>query len=314
MRGGLGYALQSPIVRRSPLAHALVPAAFVALVGGAACSSSRAPVDDFLPPSTAPVVAAVGELHLHQFPLGSHAWAAFVDAPVPLAQIAADELAVIQTKPTQVSSGCELYQPAHCSPACASNAFCEADGVCKSLPLAKYVDAGDVHVTGSATLPALRLFFDPASGSYASDPPPGATKLFDGGERLVVRGGHGRWSFEAAIPAPKAVVVTAPDLSLDLHLPLDAAFDVAWQSESASSIVVTINASRADGDYGYVRCATSDTGKLSVPREMMAALPRPPRDIRLEVERQEQKAFPTATDGLGVIVHAAQSTWKNGAE
>jgi hypothetical protein len=298
-------------VRRSPLSFAI---AVASVFGAAACSSSRAPVDDFLPPSTAPVVAAVGELHLHQFPLGSHAWAAFVDAPVPLSQIAADELAVLQTKPTEVVSGCELYLPPRCSPSCAPNAFCEADGVCKPLPLAKYVDAGDVRVTGSVTLASLRLFYDPASGSYASDPPPGATKLFDGGERLLVHGGHGRWSFEAAIPAPKAVVVNAPDLSLDLHLPLDAPFEIVWQSESASSIVVTINASGSDGEYGYVRCATSDTGKLTVPRDMMAALPRPPRDIRLEVERQEQKTFPTATDGLGVIVHAAQSTWKNGAE
>ncbi len=298
-------------MHRAPLSLALL------VVG---CSSSSAPVDDFLPPSTAPVVAAVGEVHLHQFPLGSHAWAAFVETPVPLSEIAADELSVIQTKPTRVESGCELYLPPRCSPACAPNTWCEADGVCAPLPLATYVDAGDVHVTGSATLPALRLYYDSASGSYGSDPPPGATQLFAGGERLTLHGGHAGWSFDAALPAPKPVVVTAPDLTVDLHLPLDDVFEVAWQSESASSMVVTVTVSGAsgtsgaNGDYGWVRCATSDTGRLSIPRSMMAALPRPPRDLRLEVERQEQKTFPTATAGLGVIVHAAQSTWKNGAE
>src|SRR3954464_8777277 len=47
-----------------------------------------------------PITRFVGELHLHQFPAGAHAGAAFASEPVALSDVNGDELHVLWTTPT----------------------------------------------------------------------------------------------------------------------------------------------------------------------------------------------------------------------
>ena len=46
----------------------------------------------------------------------------------------------------------------------------------------------------------------------------------------------------------------------------------------------------------------------------MSRLPPPPRGIRLELEREEQRLIKTVTPGEGVMAHAAYSAWRNATE
>lgn len=267
-------------------------------------------------PSSAPITKLVGEVHLHQFPLGAHGWAAFLpeEKGVPIESLAHDELVELETVPTATLDGCTLYVQPTCTPSCTGRTICLAPNVCTPFAPSELVDAGEVRVTGSREAPLIRLWFADAQSPYASDPPPGPRRLFAGGERLQLAGGSGDYAFDGAIVSPMAVVVTAPDFGAPLRLAVDAPLHVAWVSEASPHIVVTVSASSLDGRAATIRCSTSDNGALDVPRAFMAALPPRPRDVRLEVERQDDRFLPTVRAGLGVYVHAAQSTWKNDRE
>ncbi|GAC1352166.1 MAG: hypothetical protein NVSMB1_12330 [Polyangiales bacterium] len=288
----------------------LLPAAFNC--DGAQAPSDKAPPDDS--PRETPVRQLIGEIHLHQFPLGSHAWAGFLQSPVPLARTHPDQLIEYELPPSRREGPCTLYLEPTCKPMCLATSYCSATNVCAPFEPLHYVDAGAIEVLGSSVLPRLRLFFRGEDRTYDSEPLAGAIQLFKGNERLRLRGGRGEFAFDSTMQTPTAVTVTSPNLRNDLHLPLDDEFTVAWVSEQSLSMVVLITVARNDGPLGYIRCNTADVGSLVVPRAMMVALPRPPRDTRLEVERYEERVFPTSRPGVGILVNIAQSTWESGKD
>jgi hypothetical protein len=286
------------------------------------CSASRAATraddagdDASAPPSpsSSPVVTVAGEVHLHEFPSGGHAWADFTSTPRDVSELRGDSLFELDSEPTKIEGPCTLFTIPTCTPACASGTFCYADGDCAPIPQTTYVDAGAVVVIGSSTVPEIRLFTNGGT-TYVADPAPGTTKLYAGGELLDVGGCDGDYEFHGQLPAPKPVTVTLPDLTQPLAIPLDGPLDLAWQSEDTDQIEVYLTASTSGGSGGVVRCVTTDGGALRVPVDLVAALPRPPRSTRLEIVRVEQRVFAMKRAGYGVLVHAAQSTWKNGQD
>ena len=100
------------------------------------------------------------------------------------------------------------------------------------------VDAGEVDLFGSSVLPKMRMFFAGAGSTYDTEPRAGAIQLFVGGDRLEIRGGKGDFAFSGTMPAPAAVKVLAPDLTRELHLPLDGDLHVEWVSEHSVSMML----------------------------------------------------------------------------
>ena len=78
-------------------------------------------------------------------------------------------------------------------------------------------------------------------------------------------------------------------------------------------MILTLSASTPTV-YGSIRCVTADIGSLDVPASLMQALPPPPRTTRLELERDDQRVLKTITPTVGILAHAAFSTWENGKE
>jgi hypothetical protein len=84
---------------------------------------------------------------------------------------------------------------------------------------------------------------------------------------------------------------------------------------NSDEMIIRVFASSIDGTSATnIRCDTGDTGSLTIPADFMAALPPPPRSTRIVVERAEQRIVPTSRAGVGVLLHAAQTTWKNGQD
>jgi hypothetical protein len=200
-----------------------------------------------------------------------------------------------------------------CTPECLGDTFCYAPGACATLPSWRYVDGGPVEVTGGLLVPLIRMWWDAPAAVYESDPPPGGPQLFVGGEDLEILGGTGDFAFCGDIPAPKRVALWSPDPNAHLQLPVGVALQIAWTSEETDEIEVLITAS-GDSGAAEIRCVTSDTGALTIPADLMGALPSPPRQTRFEILRTEQRFVPIARAGAGVLVHAAQSTWMNGSD
>jgi hypothetical protein len=268
---------------------------------------------DAAPP--ADVTSLVGEVHIHQFPRGSHAWATFLDAPVPLSAQKGDSITELDTAPTKIDGPCVLYQTPVCSPNCTGATYCSAADTCSPLSPPTYVDGGEVDVTGSQLVPTVRLWAEGAQASYRSDPAPGAVQLFAGGELLAFADTTASFAFTGQLPAPVAVAVTQPDMTQPLHLPASGPLPLAWVTEHTDEMVVRVYASStATGQSAYIRCDTSDTGALTVAADLVAGLPAPPRSTRLEIERTEVRIFSTDRPGIGVLTHAAQTSWENGQD
>lgn len=267
------------------------------------------------PPASTPhlITSLAGEVHLHQFPLGSHPLALFLAEPVPIDARQGDSIVEIDTAPTAVDGACTLYLAPQCS-ACGAGQRCTAPDVCSASPRFAFVDAGAVTVTGSAIVPSVRFWYDAPTSDYVSTPAPGGTQLFAGREQLRVRGGGEALAFDDFIPAPLAVTLTEPDPASDLRVPVSDAMHVAWASEGSDSVEIVVFASSDDSRSGFIRCFTTDGGALPIPASLVARLPPPPRATRIEVSRIEQRIVPTARDGVGVFLHVAQTTWMNGRD
>jgi hypothetical protein len=55
-----------------------------------------------------------------------------------------------------------------------------------------------------------------------------------------------------------------------------------------------------------ISCRADDAaGQFTFPRELLERLPAPPRDLQLEVFRNQIVRVPTAAAGTGVILHAS---------
>lgn len=259
----------------------------------------------------------LGEVHLHQFPAGSHAWAGFPSAPVPVSAVHGDQLVEIDD-PIAASSGtCVLYVQPTCAQACAGASYCAATDTCAALPDVVDVDGGEIDATGSSLQPTITLWYAGPASTYDSAPPPGSVSLFAGGEALAISDRTPGFAFHTTVSAPLPMVVTTPDLTQP-DLPLAGEFDLAWTPAGADQVVVILSAStRGGGAAAWVRCVTADLGTLAIPAAMIDALPPAPRDLRIEVERDQERLVPierAGASGLGVLLHVGFTTWKNWAE
>jgi hypothetical protein len=278
-----------------------------AAAGGTAAS-------DPAPAPAGNVTALAGALLLHQFPAGGHSSLIVVDHPVGVADFEGREPFSLPY-PTVVRQGpCRLYQNARCTPACADGQLCTAPQVCTPISPLLNIDIGEVRVTGGQLSPLIRFWFVAPSSPYDSDPEPGPTNLFAGGERLTVTGGRGAYTLNAHFPAPIPVAVLAPSPQGPLHLPVHDAFTLRWRPEGGSLMAIWVDASRTDQSWGAIRCLVPDSGEFTVPASLMAALPPPPRDVHYELERDEEvlQPLPQLGPGVGMLAHAAFTAWQNG--
>lgn len=237
-----------------------------------------------------------GEVHLHQFPQGGHAWALFVADPVPLARVHGDQLFNLDPEPTRRAGPCSFYPN---------------QVVVEAAP-PRLVDAGEVLVTGSRRQPRIRMWFTTPRATYSAEPAPGTDFLYDGGEDLAVNGAA--LGLHGSLPAPLPMQVLAPDPQAPLHLPAAGPFPVRWVPAGGQLVLVRIIASQSSGRAGFLRCLSDDSGGLTVAAELVGALPPPPRDVRIEVERDEERFLPTARPGIGVLTHATYTAWQVGTD
>jgi hypothetical protein len=246
--------------------------ALVACASGTASEPQREP-------RTAPR-AIVGHVGVHQFAAGSHAWANF-GAPVGLADYSGDDPYGVEPGAARTVGSCALHVLTALDP-----------------PARVWRDGGEVEVLGGAT--PLRMWF--ASDGYATEPRAGNARLFRGGEQLTIRGRD----FATTVAAPTIPELIAP---VELHAP----FAVRWRSEASPTMVIVLTASPRDGrPSAYIRCATADVGALTFAPELVNALPSAPRDLRLDVERYEERLARLGDDA--VLVRVAHTAWLRSVE
>lgn len=262
------------------------------------------------PPPT--VNSLVGVIHLHQYALGAHPWADFTAVPVPLTE-GSDELLTLDYPETATEGGCSLHVQPTCTPQCTGKTWCAAPDTCAPLVPSASVNAGVLRITGSLVAPELTFSFHEGSGGYVSTPPPGPP-LFAGGETLTLAGGRDAFALAGNVVAPLPITLTAPDPAAPLRLPEGGALAIRWAKAGSDRVSVSLNAEAGVGRSAYIRCRGGDSGAIDVPKALLAGLPPPPRDLRLEVERAGRRVIPTARAGSGVLFHAAHSTWRMWAE
>src|SRR5262249_54468751 len=107
-------------IMRAPL-----PFVLAAILAGCGPATDGAPDDaGALHLPLDPVTLFVGELHLHQFPAGGHAWAAFVGAPLPVADVHSDQLFSLETAVTASEGTCRLWRRPICDGGCPGGSYC----------------------------------------------------------------------------------------------------------------------------------------------------------------------------------------------
>jgi hypothetical protein len=267
----------------------------------------------FLVPDAAGITELVGEMHLHELPGGSHAFADFVAGGVPVSAASQDTITEVDTAVTEAEGPCALSLVPTCTPGCTGTSFCYAPDSCQPFPSWQYIDGGQIVVTGSSVIPEIRMWWDPSASTYDADPAPGAPSLFAGGDMLHIVGGMGPSAFVEDVVAPQPIALLAPDPNADFHM-MPGALDVRWTSEGSDDIEILVTSQAASGALGSIRCVTTDTGSLTVPADMMNAMPPPPRQTSFEILRNDTRVVPVAQKGEGVYVHVGQTTWLDGLD
>jgi hypothetical protein len=257
----------------------------------------------------------IGEVHLHQFPVGSDQWAAFVEPPVGIHEVQGQSITETDTQATLVDGPCTAFVLPACTPACGASEYCWAPDDCRPFPRWGEFDAGSFAVDGSAVQPGIRFWFDPLQSRYASAPPAGSDEpLFAGGEPLTLRGGSGDWTATTEVPAPAPVVLQSPSPSTPLHFPSGGSWEIRWQAGGGDEMDVYLSVSAGNAPGVQARCVTGDAGFFVVPAAVVALFPAPPRQVRLELQRSEQRVARATRPGYGVLFHVAFSAWMNGED
>ena len=293
-------------------------AALLAASGCAAEAEAPAAAAADSPPvrgGPANVTSLVGSLLLHEFPAGGHGSMTITDKPVALAELDGREPFTLPMTQTAREGACQLFLKPRCSPACPSDSQCTGPQQCTPVTTLRNIDIGEVRVTGSLTAPLIRLWFVGTPYTYGVDPAPGAAKLYAGGERLHVTGGTGPYALDATWTAPAPVVVYQPAEQQPLHVPVTGSFPLRWEPAGGGLMVIYLIASTSSGDWGNIRCLVPDSGDFTIPQSLVSALPPPPRSVRYELERDEEVLVPLPLGpGVGMLVHAAFTTWQNGSD
>jgi hypothetical protein len=144
----------------------------------------------------------------------------------------------------------------------------------------------------------LQLAFDRVAQVYLPSAVPPSDLV--AGAALEVEGGGGSrlGRFTLTVPVPSPIEVTA---SLDN---VASGLEVAWLPGHATQIDLLLSATGADGTFASVSCVAPDgAGRFRFPAPLLAGLPPPPRDLTLEVGRDELRRAPADSPAVGVLIH-----------
>jgi hypothetical protein len=226
----------------------------------------------------------VGEVHVHGFAGGVHPMALFVATPVAADRVDGDSIVSYGSAREGRCVFTSSLDPPHTPP--------------------DAVDAGALRILGGRGIDRVELAFNPDNGYLPVGELP-RRELFAGGEPLTFEADGGKApAFRGTLVAPRPLEVVAPTAAT-LRLGADG-LTVRWQPDRAERIGVALIASRRDGRWGVVRCwADDDAGAFSFPRDLIAKLPPRPRDLQLEITRNQIVRAASAVAGTGVLLHAS---------
>jgi hypothetical protein len=234
--------------------------------------------------SSDPIDLLYGEVHIHQFEGGSHLGALFVRTPVPAASVPADEI-LPTTPPSQTAGGCTLtnIDPTSLPPTPAQ------------------VDAGVVHLRGDRDVDLA--WMASLAGYEPTTPLPLGSNVFGSGVTVRISSDGG------AVPGFSGSVVTPAPLQLlspqALFVGDKGDFTVTWVPSNAERVTIDLVVSRSDGASAIIDCRADDaTGSFAIPRALLDAVPARPRDLQLEVSRDQILSAPSRRAGQGVLLHA----------
>jgi hypothetical protein len=233
-----------------------------------------------------------GEVHVHEFSGGVHPGALFVAHPIAADKTSGDELFPSAT--TLQSKSCSLLLSA------------STTAVEPTPPAPVMADAGLVRIKGGAGISEVDLLAHPPDRSYlpASLLPPGEP-IFTGGEMLQFSGsGASAPAFAGALAAPRPLTLERPETPT---LSDGEALVITWLPDHAARVSATLVASTTDGRWALVECdAADEDGELALPAELLAQVPAAPRDLQLEVSR-DQLGVALGPPDSGVLIHAGYS-------
>jgi hypothetical protein len=226
-----------------------------------------------------------GEVHIHQFADGAHLSALFVRAPVAASAVPGDEI-LPGTPPSLVMGTCTLTR---------------LDPTMLP-PVPALADAGNVHLSGPNRV--VELAWRPPAGYVPLTPLALGTEAFADGVRVDVSGDGGTMpAFSGSVNTPPALVLVQPHA-----LAVGDAGDltIAWTPAPGDArITVDLVVSRADGASSLVECRVADSdGAVTIPRALLDGVPPRPRDLQLQVSRDDIVRAPSRRSGQGVILHA----------
>jgi hypothetical protein len=224
--------------------------------------------------SSPPIERLYGEVHVHAYANGVHPAALFVAQPLPAARASGESIFGQDAPPL---------------------GSCVA-GLAAGIGDLRAVDAGKVDISGSQQ---VELRFDDGVRTYLPSAPL-PPSLFNGGERLhMSAAGAEAPAFDGQLTAPAPLELLSP-------LVLDHADDeIRWRPGDATRIALILVASRSDGQWTAISCAAADRdGQITISPSLLAVLPPPPRDLQLQVSRDQIVRVAGARPGDGVVLHA----------
>lgn len=271
----------------------------------AACSGDRAA------PRQEPAGASgiTAEIHVHQYPGGSHLTAGFLERPVPFRPELDEQLVHFHDTYAAREGECALTVSSRCTPTCdGDREFCALGGTCTPYEQLRFLDGGPVVVRGAPFADPIRLTYDAAGAYYVSDRP-STEPVFIGGETLRVEVPGGPWALTTEIEAPIPAAPTSP--VAPLHVAADAPLRVEWPI-ARGSVMVRLHASNKLGEWANVACTGEDRGFAEIPRALIARLPAAPRDLTLELIRFHRKLLPLPRPGEQAAVIVAATSLLQG--
>jgi len=226
----------------------------------------------------------VGEIHVHGFAGGVHPAALFLSTPVSADEVDGDS--VVPEATGTKRDGCVIVSSDDKS----------------APPELHVVDAGALRILGGLGVPRVELAFHPGEGYLPVGELP-RRELFGGGEPLTYEADGGEApAFRGSLVAPVPLELYAP---AKLTLP-GTSLTVRWKPDRAERIQLALIASTRQGRWVAIRCRAVDAaGVFTFPAALVAKLPPPPRDLQLEVTRNQIVRAATAVEGVGVILHAS---------
>lgn len=249
-------------------------------------------------PAAGEIARVFGEVHLHLYATGTHPAALFVAEPIAVAEVQGDSVLKQVMLPAREEGPCRLVLPSGCPPPCG--------------PSATFVDAGAVHLRGDRggaidlTFHASLFSYQPVQQLVAGN------VLFGAGEQVTVSGdGAQAPAFSGKLRNVEPLERLQPGA---LPWAKGAPWQVSWTPAHAGRVQIVLTVSTRDGTFSTLTCNVPDeSGSFTLQGALVAALPAAPRDLSLDMSR-DQLGYGDAGGGLGVIFHSGASLTVAGHE